>query len=107
MDLVQITTTTETPDQARKIADHLVDRRLAACVQLMGPIISTYRWQGSVERAEEFMCFIKTRRSLAAEVEAAIRSLHSYDNPEIVVTQIEGGSSDYLGWVTSETTSET
>lgn len=107
MDLVQITTTTETRDAARAIADHLVENHLAACVQVVGPITSTYRWQGSVERTDEFMCFIKTRRALAAEVETAIVSLHSYENPEIVVTPIEGGSSDYLTWVASETTSET
>ncbi|HWC13478.1 MAG TPA: divalent-cation tolerance protein CutA [Actinomycetota bacterium] len=104
MDFVQITTTTETAAEARKIADHLVEQRLAACVQVMGPITSTYRWQGSVERAEEFMCFVKTRCAMAAKVEAAIVSLHSYENPEIVVTPIEGGSSDYLAWVASETT---
>lgn len=99
-----MTTTTETSEQAQQIADHLVDRHLAACVQVIGPIASTYRWQGAVERAGEYMCVIKTRRALAGEVEAAIRALHSYDNPEIVVVAIEGGSADYLGWIEAETT---
>src|SRR5688572_22335340 len=103
MDLVQMSTTTESAAEAQEIADHLVERRLAACVQVTGPVASTYRWQGNVERAEEFMCLIKTRRELTNDVEAAIRSLHSYDNPEIIVLPIEGGSSDYLTWIEAET----
>lgn len=103
MDVVQITTTTGSAVEAQRIADHLVDRRLAACVQVIGPVNSTYRWEGAVQRSEEFMCFVKTRRELSAQVEAAIRSLHSYENPEILIVAIEGGSPDYLGWVASET----
>ena len=100
---MQMSTTTESATEAQEIADHLVEQRLAACVQVTGPVASTYRWQGNVERAEEFLCLIKTRRELANEVEAAIRSLHSYDNPEIVVVPIEGGSRDYLTWIEAET----
>ena len=103
MDLVQISTTTDGAAQAQAIADHLVEHRLAACVQVLGPISSTYRWQGAVDKAEEFMLLIKTRRELADEVGAAIRTLHSYENPEVVVVAIEGGSDDYLGWVWAET----
>ena len=103
MDLVQISTTTGDAALAQAIADHLVERRLAACVQVIGPINSTYRWQGSVERAEEFMCLIKTHRELGDDVGAAIRSLHTYDNPEVIVSPIEGGSVDYLQWIWSET----
>jgi periplasmic divalent cation tolerance protein len=103
MDLVQMTTTTESAAEAQEIADRLVEQRLAACVQVTGPITTTYRWQGSMQRSEEFMCFIKTRKELSTKVEAAIRSLHSYDNPEIIIVPIEGGSADYLAWVGSET----
>lgn len=106
MDLVQITTTTDSADAARKIADHLVDRRLAACVQVTGPLVSTYRWKGSVERTDEFICLIKTRRELSGAVEESIRSMHSYENPEIVVTAIEGGSPDYVAWIESETSAQ-
>jgi len=98
-----MTTTTESASEAQEIADRLVEQRLAACVQVTGPITSTYRWQGSVQRSEEFMCFIKTRRELSTKVEAAIRSVHSYDNPEIIVVPIESGSADYLAWIGSET----
>lgn len=106
MDFVQITTTTDTSAAAQKIADDLVAQRIAACVQVIGPITSTYRWKGSVNTSEEFMCIVKTRRALAERVEASIRSLHSYDNPEIIVMPIEGGSEDYLTWIESETTPE-
>lgn len=106
MDFVQITTTTDTSAAAQKIADELVAERLAACVQVIGPIASTYRWKGSVNTSEEFMCIIKTRKTLAVPVEVSIRALHSYDNPEIIVTPIESGSGDYLAWVESETTPE-
>ena len=104
MGFVQMTTTTESEAEARAIADHLVERRLAACVQVTGPVTSTYRWEGTVQNSEEFMCFIKTRSELVTEVESAIRALHSYENPEIIVVGIEGGSSDYLRWVRTETT---
>lgn len=98
-----MTTTTESASEAQTIADHLVEQRLAACVQVSGPLTSTYRWKGSVERSEEFMCVIKTRRALVREVEVAVRSLHSYDNPEILVVPIQDGSPDYLAWIESET----
>lgn len=103
MDIVQISTTTGSSEEAQRIADHLVAERLAACVQVLGPIRSTYRWRGSIETSEEFICFIKTRAELAAPVEHAIKSLHSYEDPEILTMPILGGSADYLAWVASET----
>lgn len=106
MGFVQMTTTTESAAEAQAIADHLVGHRLAACVQVCGPITSTYRWKGTVERSEEFMCVIKTHKELVREVEAAVRSLHSYDNPEILVVLISDGSTDYLAWIESETAPE-
>lgn len=106
VDLVQIMTTIESAAAAENIADHLVEQRLAACVQVIGPVASTYRWQGTVEKTEEFMCLIKTRRDLVGAVEKSIRSLHSYDNPEVVVMPIQGGSADYLAWIEAETEPE-
>lgn len=99
-----MSTTTESSEEAQEIADHLVDHHLAACVQVIGPITSTYWWQGSVQKSQEFMCVIKTRKELVGDVGAAIRSLHSYDNPEVIAVPIEGGSADYLGWIEAETT---
>lgn len=94
-----IYTTTETEEQAESIARGLVDRRLAACVQVQGPIRSTYRWQDKVEHAQEWLCSVKTRREAYEQVEAAIRSLHAYDEPEIIAVPIVAGSAGYLAWL--------
>ncbi len=96
-DHIQITTTTEHERDAEGIARSLVQRRLAACVQVVGPVASTYRWQGDLETAQEWQCQIKTRRALYETVEAAIIELHPYDVPEIVVTEIVLGTA-YGKW---------
>jgi periplasmic divalent cation tolerance protein len=100
---IQVTTTTESKEQAQAIARHLVEARLAACVQISGPITSTYRWKGKLETAEEWLCLIKTRKSLYPELEMAIRSLHSYETPEIIAVPIVQGSKEYLRWIDDET----
>ena len=97
-------TTTASRDEARKIARALVERKLAACVQIGGPIESVYRWQGNVETAEEWRCTIKTTASQYPAVERTIRELHSYETPEIVVVPIETGSEQYLAWLRAEST---
>jgi periplasmic divalent cation tolerance protein len=99
---VQIITTAGTRNDAEMIARVLVDRRLAACVQLFGPIFSTYRWQGSIETNQEWQCAIKTRRDLFAQVEATIRKLHPYDVPEILALPILSASQNYLEWIDTE-----
>lgn len=68
-------------------------------MQVIGPIASTYRWQGEVERAREWLCLAKTAADRYPEVEAAIRELHSYEEPEIVATPIVAGSAGYLAWL--------
>jgi periplasmic divalent cation tolerance protein len=100
---VQITTTAGSRDEADRIATSLVDRRLAGCVQIIGPIHSVYRWQGKVEHAEEWLCHIKTTREQYVAVEAAICELHSYDCPEIIATPIIVGSETYLQWLAEQT----
>ena len=102
-ELIQVVTTTASEDEARRIAAALVERRLAACVQIVGPITSVYRWQGAVETSQEWQCAIKTRRDLYADVEAAIVELHSYDVPEVLAVPIIAGSPGYLAWVETET----
>lgn len=94
-----VLTTTGSRAEAQKIAGGLVERRLAACVNIVGPIESVYRWKGGVERAEEFLCIVKTTVSAAEQVAAAIKELHSYELPECVVLPIEGGAAEYLGWI--------
>jgi periplasmic divalent cation tolerance protein len=101
-DAIQVVTTVASREEADKIASDLVARRLAACVQVAGPIASTYRWQGKVETSQEWLCKIKTRLSHYAAVEAAIRELHSYDVPEIVALPIVAGSRAYLDWLAGE-----
>jgi periplasmic divalent cation tolerance protein len=102
-DFLQVSTTTQTRDDAQRIADALVGRKLTACVQVLGPIASTYRWKDNVERAGEWLCLIKTSAARYAEVEAAVRELHPYEVPEIVATSIVAGSTDYLDWMEENT----
>jgi periplasmic divalent cation tolerance protein len=96
---LQVSTTTGSADEARRIADALIEARLAACVQVLGPIASTYRWQGEVERETEWQCLVKTEARLYDEVEAAIRAAHTYDEPEILALPILTGSRGYLAWI--------
>lgn len=96
---IQVLTTAGSEEEAERIATALVEERLAACVQVLGPITSRYRWQGKVEVEREWQCLVKTTRARYPEVEAAIRRLHPYDEPEIIATEIVAGSPGYLAWV--------
>lgn len=98
----QVTTAAGSRDEAERIAAALVERRLAACVHIVGPVRSIYRWQGKVERAEEWLCMAKTTHGQWPAVEASIRELHSYECPEILATEIAAGSSDYLQWLAEQ-----
>ena len=98
-DHVQVLTTVGSEEDAERISVALVERRLAACVQTVGPIASRYRWRGEVETAREWQCLAKTEAGRYPEVEAAIRELHPYDEPEILATPIVAGSAGYLAWV--------
>ena len=102
-DIWQVTTATATREEAVVIAQALVDARLAACVQILGPIESRYRWEGTVEVAAEWLCLAKTTAERYREVEAAIRERHTYDEPEIVAVAVVAGSPSYLDWVARET----
>ena len=101
---IQIITTTEKKEDAEEIAMTLVEKRLAACVQIAGPITSLYRWKGNIERAQEWQCWIKSKEVLYKEIEKTIKSVHPYEVPEIIAMPIVAGSSDYLGWLESEVT---
>ena len=98
-DMIQIITTTATRAEALRLARALVEQRLAACVQIDGPLTSVYRWQGAIEEAEEWRCLIKTGAALYPQVEAAIRALHSYATPEILAVPVVAGNADYLAWL--------
>jgi periplasmic divalent cation tolerance protein len=105
-DYLQVTTAAGSREEAERIAAALVERRLAACVQILGPMASVYRWQGRVEQAAEWLCLIKTTRPRYADVEQAIRELHSYECPEIIATLIETGSPTYLEWLGAQSTGD-
>lgn len=93
------------PDRASAegFARALLERRLAACVNLLAPCTSIYRWQGKVETAEEIPVLIKTRAGLYAEVEAELRRLHPYEVPELLALTVETGLPQYLEWIDAET----
>src|SRR5919205_4046839 len=82
--------------EAEKAGRAVVERRLAACVNILPGMISHYWWQGTIERAEEVVMIIKTRASLAEAVRAAVKEMHSYDTPAILVLPVEGGDAGYL-----------
>ena len=98
-DFIQITTTTPSKSAAQAIANALVERRLAACVQVLGPISSTYWWENKVETAEEWLCVIKSSKNLYETTEQAILALHSYETPEILVTPVIAGNARYLACI--------
>lgn len=94
-----VLTTAGSKDEADKIAAELVQRRLAACVNVLGPMHSTYRWQDSVETAEEFLLVIKTTVAALEGVRTVVHELHSYELPEFLVIPVESGSEKYLSWI--------
>lgn len=101
--IIQVSTTIDSQEGAQKIADLLVERRLAACVHISGPIKSIYWWQGKIEQAQEWVCQAKTRQELYSAVEQAIKEVHPYEVPDIVALPIVAGSQSYLDWIVSET----
>lgn len=99
---------TNVPERAvaERLAALVVEERLAACVSILAPCASVYQWKGSVERAEEVPVFIKTTEERYTLLEAAIRSVHPYETPEIVAIPIAAGLPEYLAWVVAETQTE-
>lgn len=96
---------TNVPDAAiaQALAEQLVEKRLAACVNILPAVQSVYQWQGAVERANEFALLIKTVQARYAEVQAAIKAVHPYDVPEIIALPIVEGLPAYLDWIAYET----
>lgn len=103
MDALLVVTTLPDADSANKLALALVGQRVAACVNILAPCHSVYRWQGKIEDATEVPLFIKTSAARYAALEAAIRAAHPYELPEIIAVRIDKGLPDYLAWVAAET----
>ena len=106
LDYIQVVTTTEHREDAERIARTLVEERLAACVQVVGPISSTYRWRGAIETAQEWQCWAKSRRDLYDEIEKTIRRIHPYEVPEILAMPVLAGNASYLKWLDTEVTGD-
>jgi periplasmic divalent cation tolerance protein len=98
-DKIIVLTTAGSRDEAHKIGRALVERLLAACVNIVPQLTSIYRWQGQIEEAEEWLLMVKTTRAAFAQVREAILSLHSYETPECISISIDDGSEKYLGWI--------
>jgi periplasmic divalent cation tolerance protein len=90
-------------DSATKLARALVEQRLAACVNVLAPCTSVYRWKGDIDEAQEVPVLIKTRAARYPEVERAIQSLHPYELPEVIAVPVVRGLPEYLEWVGEET----
>lgn len=100
-DIIVVETSFEDKDEARKCSDYLVVKKLAACVQMHGPIESTYEWEGKIAKEEEWCLRIKTKAGLFEQVEKTIQDLHSYDVPEIIAYPIDYVSDSYSNWLNS------
>jgi periplasmic divalent cation tolerance protein len=93
-------------EEGEKLATALVEERLAACVNRVGPIRSTYRWEGKLEHSDEELLIIKTRSDLFDQLKNRVQALHSYSVPEIIALPIVDGSEGYLRWLGEETGGE-
>ncbi len=98
-DKIVILVTVASKEEGHKIARHLVESRLAACVNVTGAIESIYRWKGEISQDQEYQLFVKTTREMFPEIQAAIAKLHSYQTPEMICLPIIDGSREYLLWV--------
>ena len=96
--------TTATPEEARSLAETLVQERLAACCTVIEGARSIYRWESEVKQEQETLMMIKTMSNVYSDLEKRVRELHSYDTPEIIAVDIKAGSRDYLVWLQGEVT---
>jgi periplasmic divalent cation tolerance protein len=103
-DKIVVLTTCDSEMLAEQLARHLVEHRLAACVNILPRARSVYRWQEKIEDAGEWVLLIKSRRDLFAALRAEIQKLHTYEVPEVIAIPIVDGSEAYLGWLDGQLT---
>src|SRR5262245_10012529 len=99
IDALVVLTTMEKQEDGERLAILLVEREMAACVQILPPMVSIYRWQGAVEQTREVLLLIKTTRAAYPRLETAIKENHPYQTPEIVALPVDAGSVEYLSWL--------
>ena len=101
MDFAIILTTASAVEEGQSIANTLVEKQLAACVNIIPNISSVYRWEGQIQSETEVLLLIKTTKDLEAEVYREVQNVHSYDTPELITLPITNGSKTYLDWMTN------
>ncbi|MFC1819820.1 divalent-cation tolerance protein CutA [Thermodesulfobacteriota bacterium] len=101
-DYIQIFTTTDKKENAHNIAREVIDKRLAACTQIIGPVTSTFRWKDNIVEEEEWLLIMKTRSDLYKELENTIKGIHTYEVPEILALPVVNANQDYLDWLDRE-----
>ena len=106
MEYTLIMVTASSREEAEKIATALLERKLIACANILGPVSSRFWWQGKIDSAEEYMIFMKTKRELFEQVADNVKQLHSYEVPEIIALSIVEGSKPYLEWRNSSLAGE-
>jgi periplasmic divalent cation tolerance protein len=102
-DFIIILVTASSEEEAKKVAQSLVDKRLAACVNIIKDVQSVFRWKGKILDEKELLLIVKTRKKLYKNVEEEVKNIHSYEVPEVIAFPIISGSKDYLYWIDSET----
>jgi periplasmic divalent cation tolerance protein len=98
---IVVMVTTASKQEAEKIAQRVLNERLIACANIIGPVSSLFHWSGKMEKAEEYLIFMKSRRDLFEKLAETVKALHSYEVPEIIVLPIVEGSKAYLDWLGS------
>ena|SRR5579872_2798789 len=101
-DKIVVLTTCDSETQAEKLAHHMVEQQLAACVNILPKARSIYRWEGKIEDSAEWLLLIKSRRDLFAVLRAEIEKMHTYEVPEVIAIPVVDGSDAYLGWLDAQ-----
>ena len=101
-DKIVVLTTCSSDEEAARVARHLVERRLAACVNLVSGVRSVYHWQGKIDESGEVLLVIKSSRALLPELKEALAAAHSYEVPEVIALPVVDGSAAYLAWMERE-----